>query len=401
MIYTGRCYAVLAVERLVHEVLNAARALSPAKPVAAGHRPALHPVVLFRALVAAWVPLSLTGLLPYAQALLLLRLCAQRPPRSGGLRLMMLAWMAVSVIAGVTAWHSGAAGAASMWPMLAAAGGGFFVALAVSAGAAAGMRGPRFVRAVVWLGVMALVVACVRAGALVLHDSALADAAGRLRLFFPSLASAQVAGLGIAFIATREQQFRWRVAGMAGGVAAWLTGAAAATVAAGAIGAAVVLFVGARPVARYVLVALGAAAIAAWSVAAPMRGMPWAAALTIEYADAVIAGGITFVVLAARLMQARSATDDADAAVALGLAVCVTLSVAAAVPIACIALPCLFIFMWIGACAAPGVLTVPGAAGAGTGAQPPEASAWRALRPGLVQSSVRASSFQARAGRRN
>jgi hypothetical protein len=382
----------------VDEVPIAVRALGPIRPVAPVRRPPLHPVMLFRTLVVGWLPLSLAGLLPYAQALLLVRLGAQRPPRSRGLRLVILAWLAVAAVA---AWRARGAGPGAMWPMLATAAGGVFIAMAVSTG----MRGPRFVRAVVWLGAMVLVAACVRAAV-----APLADALGTTRLFFSSVASAHAAGLGIAFFATREPHFRWRLAGMAGGIAAWLTAANAATLGTGIIGAAVVLFARAGPVARLALIVVAAGLIAAWHMAGPMGGVPVAAALTGERIAAILAGLVTFAVLVVRLMQTRPRPDAEDAAVALGLTVCVT-AIAAAAPLWSVALPCLFVFLWIGACVAPDAQWVPGFAAAGNDAPPADAAPMpeaRALRPrpglpqpGLVPSPFRDSSFQARAGRRN
>jgi hypothetical protein len=393
----------------VPEVLNAARALAPIKPVAPASRPKPHPVGLVQALIAAWVPLSVAGLLPIAQALLLLRLCLHRPSRLGGLRLVLVAWLGVSVNAGLAAWHHCATVTVAMWQVLAAAAGGIFVAMAVSAGAAADMRGPRFVRAVMWLGAMLLVVACARRAALALHASALTASGLNPRLFFPNSDAAHIAGLGIAFIGTRERALRWRAAGMAGGIAAWLSGADAATVAAGAGGAAMLLLARARPAARVVLIAFGAAAVAAWYSAAAKPGTYWPPGLNVEQKAAILAGAVTCAVIAARLMQTLARPHFEDAAAALGLAVCVT-AMAAKVPVSAFALPCLFGFLWIGACAAPVTSALPSTKD-NAGGQNPEAfqvamarslrAPANALAPGAAQPIVRASSFQARAGRRN
>jgi hypothetical protein len=461
-----------------------AGARAPAAPARAPHIGASGGDALFQRLVMWWVPLWIMGALTLAQIYVLVRLAATRRPIGPGANLVVLCWLGVGlmqafcvVLAGVRLNVPG-----KMVAELLGFGviGWLFGAMAISAGAAHHLHSPRMTRAVAWLGGMALGLALLAlvgrmaglselyispaplgmlfphstvarfyaTAAVYIREDTLGEKMTRLILFFPWATALGLGGLGIFFISTRDDSLKWRLIGMAGGlagvlfswsriaIATWLAvGAVVAFLRAGtltrlAVIGAVLLTLFALPLygidvfthlagLRHSVDSARAGSSMArdliyqksWQgfLASPWIGNGWIGDSVHPKEELPIGshstiygllytGGLptflafalamatTLLLLIGRLFQARDDAARARIEVAIALTLCL-LAFCPFEQLFSLTVPCLFMFMWIGACLADAPYGAPAEAAATTAPVAPfaRAVALRMGRPPAAQ----------------
>ncbi len=256
-----------------------------------------------------YIPLlwMLGALIPGA-ALMLVKLALEKWPRGALINLVVLGWFAVGASQGAAAILSGISIGSTARGLGHLIGfgviGWIFGGLAIAVGAAHHLSSPRVVRATAWLGFVVLMLAgCALAAklsgaqdfrlwptplqlvlpsspAVKFYTSTLVfqteqtfrEATTRLVLFFPYPTALGLGALAIAFIATLERHFWWRLFGVAGGVTGVLFSWSRIAIAALLVVGAVLIVLRLRPWVRFVVVgaALSGLVLAmAWSATDP------------------------------------------------------------------------------------------------------------------------------------